>query len=130
MRIALSLIAALTVLYHLTVGCCGHHAHGDEVVLPSEHVHHGHVHSHGRNSVNDLPTPAPAHDDCHDGHCHVVVPLKVAPPDQPAVSLDQLNIVRCVALPVRHDAGDFFLFHPPPLFGDARCYLVLQHLLI
>ena len=126
MRSAVPLITCLTMLYHLTVGCCGHHAHAAEV-LPLTHVHvqQGLVHNHDQPSA----PVSPVHEDCHESHCHLALPMKVAMPELSLPSLDLMMAVQGRQCLAACHAGES-LSDPPPRFSGTRCHLVLQHFLI
>ena len=85
-RIVISLVSLWAVLWHAHVGCCAHHEHslagGNHQQM---HCTAGHEHDDGRQHDHDMP-PAdpfapPAHDDCHESHCHAVLAGSVAAPD-------------------------------------------------
>jgi len=121
-------LAGLAVLYHLTVGCCDHHAHAECCVeRHGHHSHHGHAHPHSHDSKPS--NPAPGHDDGHESHSNVVLPGKVAPPDQPAPALAAVSQSDVSAVATLRVVSRDLFHHPPPRFGDLRCHLVLQHFL-
>lgn len=83
-RVVITVLSLTAVLSHVQVGCCAHHEHA----LATGHVqpsccapsHPGGSH-HDHDAPPAEPSVPPAHDDCHESHCHAVLAGAVAAPD-------------------------------------------------
>jgi hypothetical protein len=91
LRVCITAVSLLAVLAHVTLGCCLHHAHAAEP-SPDQACSAGH-HHHGESARPDHDgLPLPAHDDCHEAHCHLVPASQVSVPDHIDVAFDLVNL--------------------------------------
>ncbi|NLS92875.1 MAG: hypothetical protein GXX96_12035 [Planctomycetaceae bacterium] len=128
-------LTMLLVLYHLLVGCCGHHAHTDSSNPRIEASRHTVCCGHGHREHNDGREPEPSghpHESgCDGGVCHFVVPQA----DGGASLVVQSAAANClyfVPPAQEHLSSSYLASAPPPSPGIAalRLHLVHQVLLI
>ena len=86
-KTVVSILTCLAVVYHLTVGCCGHHAHASTItrnsVMLCQHSQskcHSHAtecgHANAESQQSSKKVPTCPHEGCHESHCSVVLPSK------------------------------------------------------
>lgn len=128
-------LTMLLVLYHLLVGCCGHHAHADSRKASIEASPYTACCGHGHREHNDGQEPASSehsHESgCDEDVCHFVVP-QAGGGAVLAVQSAAANCLCSVLPALEHLSSSYLASAPPPPAGipPLRLHLVHQVLLI
>ncbi len=130
-------LALSMVLYHLLVGCCCHHAHGNNSFPHHDELaatccsHHDHCDSSREKSNRSTNEPDREHGGCHDSQCVFVIPN----PDSSARITSHVNPLVALGLAPQVTSRVYALCTPresrqPSVAEPMRLHLLHQILLI
>lgn len=135
-RQLISIVSAVLLAAHVSVGCCAHHEHADNgAAIITFVAQHGHHHGHtARNDDCEHSTPQHDHEPgdhhCGEGHCSFLAVCRVGVPDLAS----DWAIVLTTAESMQARVGQQATTHATPTDStgllSVRSHLVKQVLLI